>query len=506
MTYASEVLADSPLVYLKLGDTSGTTAVDSSGNGRNGTYLNSPTLNQSGIPGSADGAVLLDGTNDNVSVPTNSIYWPSATVSVTIECWYKGTDVGTTLAAGTVGPKAFVAANVGGSDKRYVLGLDGAGKVRCYTDAQYIVTGPSTTTVNDNNWHHIVLTITASSYDTELYVDGTLQATNSTPNDAGQGSPNLVIGRNERQATNGYLAGRVDEVAVYGTKLSGARILAHYQAGINGIGSASSSLTVSGSASGFAPSVGSASGPLTLTGAASGEPVSVVGSASGALTITGSALGTVSIYGTAVGTLTITGAASGFGPLVGSASGTLTLGGSAFGQGPAAPAPPHGLLAGFCRSTVEGDLILNGVPMKTPAWTCSNLTPLWEPAGIRGTDRIVPEASGVLARRRRPTMSVYSIELSVGGFADMTGLAAPGMGNGPEEFEQLEYNLDFLRQNVLDPRTDPNPDGTILGELIMPSGEIRTAYLHVLGFTVNVRVSHVIHGVLDLSVPSGGFV
>lgn len=163
-------------------------------------------------------------------------------------------------------------------------------------------------------------------------------------------------------------------------------------------------------------------------------------------------------------------------------------------------------MAGFNFSTVDGNLTLNGVPMKTRAWTCPDLTPLWMPSAIRGEDRIIPRMSGVRANRRRRTVTQFSLDFRVAGISSMDGLIVAGEGNGPEEFEQLEYNLTYLRQNVIDPRTSPNANGTVPGVLTMPSGAIRTADVHVLGFTVNNRVSHILQGVLDLSVPSGGFI
>jgi hypothetical protein len=45
MYFSTEVLADSPALYARLGDTFGTTAADSSGNGNDGTYTGGFTLN-----------------------------------------------------------------------------------------------------------------------------------------------------------------------------------------------------------------------------------------------------------------------------------------------------------------------------------------------------------------------------------------------------------------------------------------------------------------------------
>jgi hypothetical protein len=39
----------------------------------------------------------------------------------------------------------------------------------------------------------------------------------------------------------------------------------------------------------------------------------------------------------------------------------------------------------------------------------------------------------------------------------------------------------------------------------MPSGAIRTADVHVIGFTVNTRVAHILQGTLDISIPAGSF-
>lgn len=162
-------------------------------------------------------------------------------------------------------------------------------------------------------------------------------------------------------------------------------------------------------------------------------------------------------------------------------------------------------MAGFNFSTVEGNLTLNGIPMKTRAWTCPDLTPLWLPSAIRGQDRILPGAAGVIPHRRRRTVTQYALDFRICGMANMGGVVTTGTGNGLAEFQQLEYNLKYLRDNVIDPRISPNLDGTVPGVLTMPSGAIRTANVHVLGFTVNERVSHVMQGILDISIPQGGF-
>jgi hypothetical protein len=65
LVYANEVLADSPYLYWRLGEASGVTANDSSGNARNGAYQNTPTLDQSPLI-TVDKSVDFNGTNEYV--------------------------------------------------------------------------------------------------------------------------------------------------------------------------------------------------------------------------------------------------------------------------------------------------------------------------------------------------------------------------------------------------------------------------------------------------------
>jgi hypothetical protein len=174
-------------------------------------------------------------------------------------------------------------------------------------------------------------------------------------------------------------------------------------------------------------------------------------------------------------------------------------------------------MAGLNFSTIDGDLTLNGIPMKTRAWACLDLTTLWMPPAIRGEDRILPGAAGVVANRRRKTVTQYALDFTIVGLANQYGdendddvdwfdESFPNFSIAAKQFIMLEYNLEYLRDNVLDVRTSPNLDGTVAGVLTMPSGVTRTADVHVLGFTANTRVSNVINGILDISIPIGGFV
>lgn len=228
-SFISEVMADSPSGFWMLDETSGTTAVDRSGFGASGTYAGSPAMSQAGIDGNL--CTLFDGTNDVVSIPGSSTqqgrFIPSASRGVTVEAWWKGTAVGSN--SEPLAAKGLVCMDDSTTSKHWVSSVDGDGKFRVHTENNYILTGPGPT-VNNDVWHQLVFTIN-TSFDVELFVDGVSQATNTSPDDAGQGSTTAVtIGRHVR-GSPGYLAGLITGVAIFTSVLTPTRIAAHYAAG-----------------------------------------------------------------------------------------------------------------------------------------------------------------------------------------------------------------------------------------------------------------------------------
>lgn len=86
--YSSVVVHDNPLRYYRLGEASGSTAVDSSSSAQNGTYVGGVTLGQSGlIVSDPNGAVRFDGSTSYVSVPTTGL--PTGSQAWSMECWFK---------------------------------------------------------------------------------------------------------------------------------------------------------------------------------------------------------------------------------------------------------------------------------------------------------------------------------------------------------------------------------------------------------------------------------
>jgi hypothetical protein len=85
--YSSAVLADSPFAYWRLDETSGSVAVDASGNGRNGAYVGTPALDQSGpLAEAANNAVRFTASSSQyVTVP--HVFGGAGWAQVTVEAW-----------------------------------------------------------------------------------------------------------------------------------------------------------------------------------------------------------------------------------------------------------------------------------------------------------------------------------------------------------------------------------------------------------------------------------
>lgn len=219
MTYASEVAADSPVLWWRLGEASGTTATDASGNARHGTYVGSPTLGVASLlVTDANTAVQFDGVNDYVSGPA-----PATTSAFTVEFWMSSYTAGSPLA--TRYPSS-------SGDRIFFIGLGSggdAGKVRftIRNAAGTEIAFAGTTIVTSGGPHHVVCTYDGSA--ARIYINGALENTSTVVTGAlSSATPNLEIGA--RSVAAAFAGAQFDEAALYSTALSGARILAHYAA------------------------------------------------------------------------------------------------------------------------------------------------------------------------------------------------------------------------------------------------------------------------------------
>lgn len=224
MAYADEVLADAPLAYYRLGEASGTTLVDSSGNARNGTYGGTPGFGATGLlTGDADTAVDFDGTADYATVPYAAWQAPS---TFTIEAWFKFDGSTRVMVARRSG------ASSGTSDKSWTLFV-GSGNIgiEVISPVGGVVYYNANSSPTAGTRYHYVVVYDGSSF--KSYLNGALVRTDSYAAGIQSTTAPLSIGGwvTIGPSPTDLFDGVIDEVAYYGAALSAARIEAHYNTG-----------------------------------------------------------------------------------------------------------------------------------------------------------------------------------------------------------------------------------------------------------------------------------
>lgn len=225
MSYDSEVAADSPLVYLKLDETSGTTAADGSGNGRDFS-ISSATLNQTGLVLDGGKSYDFNGSSSQVTLADAAWQRPAA---FTVEVWFNADDVSFKALAGKDVP--------GGGWAFYVS----SGQLNFFVPG--LGSHAGSTTVSTGGTHHAV--ITYDSTVAKLYLDGVLDGTYSFTVNQNPGADLMVgvsTGSNGGGSRFFFWDGRLDNFAYYGSALSGTRVAAHYSAGTTSSGPITGSL------------------------------------------------------------------------------------------------------------------------------------------------------------------------------------------------------------------------------------------------------------------------
>lgn len=198
--------------YLKFDEVSGTSAVDSTGNGWTGTLFNGPLW----PTGKFGNAVDFDGVNDYVALPSGVV---NGLTNLTIATWVN-LDAASTwsrvfdFGSGTA-TNMFLAASEG-SVVRFALKVGGG---------EQTISGIAP--LPNGVWTHVTVTLNGSTG--ILYVNGAEVGRNSgmtlTPTLMGATTQNW-IGRS--QWPDPYLNGRVDDFRIYPDALSASEVAALY--------------------------------------------------------------------------------------------------------------------------------------------------------------------------------------------------------------------------------------------------------------------------------------
>jgi len=230
-SYAEEVLADSPAGLWMLDETSGTTAIDVSGNGRNGTYQAGFTLAQSGPSSMLPNAVALTGE----AAGTGLVEFPNSATSALTSNYTIGLVVkfDQTITTGLWNLLSLVSASEWSQPFQLSVGKSGAPaannvtfRVGAGTSNESTVVSPATDL--GTTWHHLAARCSGTTY--SVWLDGVSIGSN-TSNQARSNS-GQVMGLGRRTAASGQ-RGRTGKYAglyIIGSAVSDARIAAHARA------------------------------------------------------------------------------------------------------------------------------------------------------------------------------------------------------------------------------------------------------------------------------------
>jgi hypothetical protein len=235
--YNEEVLDDAPVAYYRLGESSGTTMTDSSGNGRNGTYPVSAgvTLGASGLLGSGSNtAVSLNSSSGGTRLDCGfaTDYTSACTLEAIINV-----DVSQPKAFPLIiGKVEYYASAVG----RFPVALvyDAATdklNLRLSKGDDYLLDLDLRSNAGIGGGTHHIAAVYRANGQCEIWVDGVMQASSTINFTVSTTTQNWVIGA-AHEAGGGVgntgLKGVVDEVAIYNKALSSSRIQAHANASV----------------------------------------------------------------------------------------------------------------------------------------------------------------------------------------------------------------------------------------------------------------------------------
>jgi hypothetical protein len=239
-TYAT--LPDSPYLFYRFNEGSGTAAADASGNARNGTLQGATTWEPGSCSAGPSPALTLGGSPGYVSTAAAL----TAPDIFTVEIWFK-TPRGSTTGGRLIGFGNAQTGNSAVSDRHLYMTTTGAivfgaapnpGSSTNYK-ASAITSAPDMNNANkfynDGAWHQATATMSSSGM--KLYLDGSL-VNQSTVKSGAEVSGFWRVGY-DALSTNSWpgvtgnpvFAGTVDNAAVYPAALTATQVQDHFAAG-----------------------------------------------------------------------------------------------------------------------------------------------------------------------------------------------------------------------------------------------------------------------------------
>ncbi|HTN77907.1 MAG TPA: LamG-like jellyroll fold domain-containing protein, partial [Pirellulaceae bacterium] len=228
--YAAEVERDTPAIYYRLNEATGTIAAPTIGS-VNGTYQNGPVLGTAGpLTGNANNlAPNFDGTNDWVQLQNAGGLLPASLFSdgaYSIEIWFSSN-------AGANTKDMVALTDTAGDAHGVLLETTGTRQLRFLhrslpgsSGGQQI--SPSNQQYVNGTWNHLVAVHTGTQL--RLYLNGVQDSVTTASTTPINYAINAALGRISVATADRFWAGGLDEFAIYDAALTPTQIQAHYAA------------------------------------------------------------------------------------------------------------------------------------------------------------------------------------------------------------------------------------------------------------------------------------
>jgi hypothetical protein len=233
MSYADLVRSGSPSAFWMFDEGSGSTAIDRSGNGKNGTYTSTYALNGASLLYGAESRSSLSlSATGYVSVPDDNVF---STHTSTGESWETIIQPASSITASEMlcskyGPsnyEYFLALHTGGACFLQRYSLSGTDIGQAMSATGLIVVGSK---------YHIVATYDPTVPKQEVWINGALaiSQTSGVTTGGGNGSEPFRIGYSGYGGAGTQYNGLMAAMAVYPRPLTSSEIKARYAAWIRG--------------------------------------------------------------------------------------------------------------------------------------------------------------------------------------------------------------------------------------------------------------------------------
>ena len=228
--YAQSVINTAPSLFWRLGESSGPKAFDWVGV-NDGAVASSVARGATGaISGDSDKASTFDGTTTSLVTSPTEITAPDV---FTQQVWFKAPS--TSAGGKLIGFGSAATGSSGNFDRQIYMQSDGKIRFGVYTGSAKTIVSPNS--YKDGNWHQVVSSLGPNGM--VLYLDGQQVAADTATKSGSAISGYWRVGGDNlsgwpSRPTNDYFAGNIDDVAIYPTVLTPAKVADLYSLATGG--------------------------------------------------------------------------------------------------------------------------------------------------------------------------------------------------------------------------------------------------------------------------------